>query len=373
MTKIVLASILKPVNDTRMYGKLAKTIAEIPNSEIHIIGFKSIISCPNETNINFYPVFDFKRLSFLRLFSSFIFIQLVFKIKPQTIIISTHELLFPSLLYGLFFKSKLIYDVRENYFYNIIYSNSFPYGIRFLIAYWVRFREMISSPFITQYILAEQCYLAECSQFVKKDKSIILENKFEGESRIKSDFSIGKGFKLVYSGTIASMYGVWETIFLTQKLHDLDPEITLQIIGYGTDKKLIENIKTFICDKPFITLSGGSELVPHKSIVNGLLNADLAVLSYQKNNSTINKIPTKLYECLALSVPMLLPNYAQKWIDITLPFSASIALDFNRFDVEKVYQTLLNTRFYSSTPPKDSCVWEGERLVECLIRLNNLI
>ena len=372
MTKIVLASVLKPVDDTRMYGKLAKTIASIPNSTLYVIGFKSKSNIENESNIHFYTVFDFKRLSIKRLFVSFIFIRLLFKIKPQTIIITTHELILPSVIYRIFFKNKLIYDVQENYFANIIYTYTFPFGIKHLLAYWVRFKELISSPFVNQFILAERCYEEECKSFIQKEKSIVLENKFVGKLRLKSNFKIGKGFKLVYSGTIASMYGIWEAINLTEKLHEIDANISLQIIGYGADESLINDIKYYVNDKPFITLIGGYELVPHKVIIDALKDADLAILSYQFNKSTINKIPTKLFECLALSVPMLLPEYAKSWQQITNPYSASLHINFNEFDAEQLYNTIININFYITQPSSESYTWQGEKLVECVKRLNNL-
>lgn len=372
MTKIVLASVLKPVDDTRMYGKLAKTIASIPNSTLHIIGFESKSNVENESNIHFYPVFNFRRLSFQRVFASVIFFQLLFKIKPQTIIITTHELILPSVIYRIFFKTKLIYDVQENYFANIIYTNTFPFGIKHLLANWVRFKELISAPFVNHFILAERCYEVECKSFITKGKSIILENKFAGDLQLKSDVKVGKGFKLVYSGTVASMYGIWEAINLTEKLHEIDDNVSLQIIGYGTDESLINDIKYYINDKPFITLIGGNELVPHKVIIDALKDADLAILSYQFNKSTINKIPTKLFECLALSVPMLLPKYAENWNQITNPYSASICVDFNEFDAEQLYDSIINTNFYFTNPSKEIFSWQGEKLVECVKRLNNL-
>src|SRR3954470_4064071 len=92
--KIVLASVLKPVDDTRMFEKMAKSLAAINQFEIFIIGF------PTQRNINHqnittisYPYFT--RLSIRRLAARWKYFRHLLAIKPDVIIFNTHELIIP--------------------------------------------------------------------------------------------------------------------------------------------------------------------------------------------------------------------------------------------------------------------------------------
>ena len=44
--RIVLASVLKPVNDSRMFEKMGQSLA--PYYEVHIMGTQSIVNTPNK-------------------------------------------------------------------------------------------------------------------------------------------------------------------------------------------------------------------------------------------------------------------------------------------------------------------------------------
>ena len=38
--KVLFVAVLKPVNDTRMYEKFARTLAEADSFEVHVVGFR---------------------------------------------------------------------------------------------------------------------------------------------------------------------------------------------------------------------------------------------------------------------------------------------------------------------------------------------
>lgn len=363
MPKIVIASILKTVHDVRMYEKIALTLTQKSQNDIHIIGFKSQKQNIFNHQIRFYPVFDFQRLSLKRFFSSIVFLKLLFKIRPQIIVVCTHELLIPSLLYKFIFKSKLVYDVRENYCKNIIYNQSFSTLLKYSIVFWVRLNEFIASYFISKFILAERCYLNELKSFLSEKRTIILENKFAGVICSKFPFKIPKGFKMIYTGTIAQLYGIEESIQLATLLHQIDNEVSLEIIGFCADSNYLLKIQNSIREKPFIKLVGGDFVVPHDQIIDALKSADIALLSYRKNESTFDKIPTKLYECLSLCVPMIIGNYASKWINMTSLYNASITIDYMNINAKEIYLEIINKIFYTSSPDETMYKWQSDELL----------
>ncbi|MFM7852383.1 MAG: hypothetical protein ACKO96_10825, partial [Flammeovirgaceae bacterium] len=63
--RIVIASVLKPVDDTRAFEKMANSLAK-QNFEVYLIGQPSKNKLPGASFIHFLPVQKFDRLSFRR-------------------------------------------------------------------------------------------------------------------------------------------------------------------------------------------------------------------------------------------------------------------------------------------------------------------
>ncbi len=372
--KILLASVLKPVNETRMYEKFAKSLLKLNDVEIHIAGFSPSKKQSSEHHIFFHTIFSESRLHISRIGSQFKLFRLLLKVKPQLLIITTHEILTVSILYKLLFGAVLIYDVQENYYRNIRFTPTFPPFIRNIIASGVRLIEMLTRPFVDFYFLAERNYESEFS--FSRNKSCIIENKFKNEGIIpvsKQEFRINpkNSIRFLYSGTIAEVYGIFKTIELIKKLHDLNSNITLTIIGYSPKKETLNKLRSEIKNYPFINLIGGDAPVTHSEILNEIQNSDMGILSYLPNKSTENCIPTKLYEYLSLYLPMIIPPNPI-WASITTPYNASITFDFDTTKPEELLEKLSQHIFYTSKP--EHITWDSEeiKLLEIVkSKLNN--
>jgi hypothetical protein len=135
MKKVVFASMLKPVDDVRTYHKLAKSLLSTGKYEIFIIGFPSkqpVI----DPDIKFLPLPLFKRLSPVRLLLHQRIAKMIANLKPDLVIVNTHELLPAAVRLKRQTGFKLIYDVRENYSENLRLS-----GLPSFVARWVRQKE----------------------------------------------------------------------------------------------------------------------------------------------------------------------------------------------------------------------------------------
>lgn len=355
--KIVIGSVLKPVNDVRMYEKFAKSLITIPNLEIHIIGQAALLES-NEPNIFFHSLFRFKRLNWQRTLAPIKFLKLLLKLKPQITIVNTHELLIAACIYKAFHKTKIIYDVRENYFRNILYTHAFPVFLRPLVAFWVRVKEIFTRPLVTHYLIAEKNYESEF--YFSKRKSTLIENKYKGEliqNEVPKNQS-NSNLNLLISGTLAQSYGVFEGIEFAKKLNQILPTTRLTIVGYSPQNATLMRIKEIIKNESFITLIGGDTLVPYPIIKEEIKKANFGLLCYQSNKSTDHCIPTKLYEYLANQLPMVIPNNPL-WSSITSPYPAAIAIDFQNYQIESVLNQMLNTGFYVKKPLND-VLWDSE-------------
>jgi glycosyltransferase involved in cell wall biosynthesis len=323
--------------------------------EIHIAGFKAIVSKPHY-NIHFYPLFNFRRISIQRIWAPWKFYKLLLKVRPQTIIVTTHELLVVTIIYKILFGCRIIYDVQENYFRNIWYGRSFPWLLKHLLAPLVRLKEILSRSFVSHYILAERNYEKEFS--FSKGKSTVIENKARKPFAPKARFNPEERIRFLFSGTLAETYGVFEAIALTKALHQLNPRISLAIIGFSPQKKIYERLLEEIKNHHYIHLIGGDNLVPHPQILKEIENADIGLLPYHPDKSTMNCIPTKLYEYLAYRLPMIITQNPL-WKEIISQYKAGISIDFYRFDPSSFLHQILTEKFYEIEPEED-IYWESQ-------------
>lgn len=348
-----MASVLKPVDDTRLFEKIGMTLAASGEAEVTIIGYPAA-TVPKHLSINFDSLPLFNRVSWKRLLMPWIVLKKINQAKPELIIINTPELLFVAILNRIFFGRKVVYDVLENYFRNIRHTTIYPSLLRLPMAVMVRLMELITAPFIHRFLLAEKGYRAELG-FAKP--FTFLENKLPKSiaSRFTKEKTSGYS-KLLFTGTLASTTGVFEAIRLCQQLHQLDSSFSLTIIGYSPVPETLAQIKNEIKDCTFITLIGGDQLVPHSEILSKISHADFGIIIYPSNPSTQSSIPTKLYEYLALKLPVLIRHNAES-LQLVTECKGGIILE------EAPHYPTLSVALQTShfTPsPRDSIYWESQ-------------
>ncbi len=363
--RILLASVLKPIADTRMFEKLGKSLSATGIYDVFIIGFPAKKDPTNTTNIHFLPLQHFKRLSFRRLWAPLTVLKKILKVKPDILIVNTHELLLVATLNRILFGTKIVYDIQENYWRNILYTDAFPKPLRPAFAFWVRSKEVITSPLFHWNLLAEKGYEKEMSFF--GGKATTLENKVSIPRGFFRNASKTQ-FKLLFSGTLAEATGVFESIELAKKLKALEPTVQLLLIGYCAKGITLERIRKEIESFPFITLVGGDVLVPHAEIFQAISTCNFGLIYYPPSPHTENSIPTKLYEYLGCRLPILLHDY-EPWSSVTAPFNASINLNFANPNVEAILDQIRTTTFYETAP--SNVTWESEeqKLLEIIGRL----
>lgn len=357
--KIVIASVLKPIDDTRLFEKFGISLSQTNKYDVNIIGFysKKTISYPN---ISFHPVFNFNRTSIKRFFVSWKYYKTLLKVKPDIIIVSSPDLLIVSTIFKILFGTKLSYDVQENYFNNIYYTKTYPSIIKTFLAYGVRVIEMLTYPFIDLYILAETCYEKEIP-FIR-NKSVIVQNKFRPLKPIKKANSLPNPpvFRFLYTGTITESYGILEAVNIANIFSKTDSNVTLRIVGHCPKKALHEKLKKLSIQKKFIRYEGAPSPVPHQQIIEAISEANFALLPYKPDKSTENCFPTKIWEYMAHNLPMIIQNH-KPWVNYCKSYSSCIAIDFNSFNIEQIKAAIRKEKFYPN-PSDISFFWESEEL-----------
>lgn len=359
-TKIVIASVLKPVYEPRMYEKIAITLSKNQGASVHVIGYGATDQV-HDGKISSYGLGTFNRLSFKRLLAPFKVLRLLFQLQPTLAIACTHELLIPFLLYKIMHPAvKLVYDLQENYYLNILHTKAFPSFFRWPIALWVRSKERLTLPFFFQVIAAENCYVSEMP-FIRS-KVLVVANKALVDpvvAEARKNMVLKERTCLLYSGTISPEYGIYEAIDLAEKLHAADPTFYLRIVGYCADQKEQKVLRDYISDKSFVEALPFDQPVPHKEILKAIREANWGLVAYRDNVATRHRIPTKLYEYISHQLPVLSTTNTT-WQELVTTYDAGLCINYKQTHIDLLIRLLKMPGFYRSTADRGELSWEEE-------------
>jgi glycosyltransferase involved in cell wall biosynthesis len=364
--KIVIASVLKPVDDTRMFEKMGQTLADTGRYEVHIVGFPGSANT-QYPGIELHPLRHFPRISLERVRVPLRIFRLLLPLSPDVIIVTTHELLLVAVIFRLFRKTTIVYDIQENYFRNILFLPTFPPLLRLPLALWVRGWERLLTLFVRKVTVSEEGYISEL-RFIRR-KAVLIQNKVKRTAIRSRSRRTRQDLTLLFSGTLAESTGVFSAIHVAGVLHEHDPTVQLTIIGYCAHAETLCRIRETIHDRDYITLVGGDRLVSHDAVMEAIAEADFGIIAYPPNPSTRNTIPTKLFEYLGACLPILLINHPP-WMEFCAPYSAALVFDPRHIHAEEMLHRMRNTDFYTRIPGEE-VFWESEgvRLVEVVEEL----
>ncbi|HET8859059.1 hypothetical protein [Marivirga sp.] len=358
--KVLIASVLKPADDVRSCYKIGQSLAQTNKYEVNIIGFDSKKKVESK-NIFLHPIFKFRRNSLKRLTASSAVLKIYLQLKPQIIIVNTPELLWVIFLIKILFGTKIIYDIRENYRFNVHQNPIYKGIIKHGAILYIKFTELISKKLMDGYFLAEDIYEKQL-KFIHNQAYIKLLNKSViplKQSYEPVDFSNHEAVRYIYSGTIGEEYGTLEAIEFCKKLHEINQNTTLMIIGYSSDNQYINKVKSAISGINFIHLKTGSKPVAQSEIISEIKNYDVALLPYQLNPNISGRFPTKIYDYLALGIPMVIPPQ-KEWIAFLNQYQAGISADFYNPDIPAFIHEIKSRKFFLHNPKSDVQWWSQE-------------
>ncbi|TGE28711.1 glycosyltransferase [Hymenobacter metallicola] len=367
-TTFLLASVLKPLDDTRMYGKFGRTlVARAAEAHVvHIAGRQAPLPAAAPPGIHFHALLHGSRLSWARLAAQWKYWRLLRRLRPDVVLVHAPELLPLTLLWQLLRpQGQFLYDVRENYALNIRTQRVYPAWLRGVLASVVRRLETAAARRAAGIVLAERTYAQELP-FAGPGRTVILENKFEPTPGTAPPVASrplpapAQALRLLYTGTISELNGVFEAIDFTLRLRQCWPAAHLTIIGFCQRPEQLSRLRGRLAANPgAITLIGGDALVPHARIVAEIGRSHVGLLPYQRHESTWRCVPTKLFEYLANGLPVLVPPN-KYWAEIVEQHQAGIVVRFDEtFEPASLVEQLTTTSFYPQGPPAEA-FWQSE-------------
>ena len=377
--RVLLASVLKPVDDTRMRGKFAETLRERPNMELHVAGratgdnlhYTLVEALPQ---VHHHRIFWGSRLSLNRLTAQWRYWRLLRVLRPALVIVHAPELLPLTLLWQRLGRGrKFIYDIRENYALNVSTQRVYQGFTRRWLAAGLRGVEAQAAKRAAAIVLAEASYAAELP-FLRElppAQVVVLENKYQLQPeetlrpRPQALPPLAEPLRLLYSGTISELNGVWEAIALAGQLRAAWPGgARLTIIGFCQQPELLRQLKEkAAANAAWLTLVGGPVPVPHAAIVAEISRSHLGLLPYRPHPSSERCRPTKLFEYLAHGLPIISSPNAL-WGELLQAYGAGVQLNFQRpIDAAALVVQLRGQPFYPGGIPAEA-LWatEGKKL-----------
>ncbi len=377
-TRILLASVLKPVDDTRMRGKFAETLRAHPGWQVYVAGRAdgNPVGIPPKVNagppVGQHRIFWGSRLGLSRLLAQGRYWRLLRTLRPSLVIVHAPELLPLTLLWRALGQGRqFIYDIRENYALNVRTQHVYRGLLKRGLAAGLRRVESAAAAQAAAVLLAEASYATELP-FLKQlpaRRVLLLENKYQpapGEQLPRTARPLPaptEPLRLLFSGTISVLNGVWEAIALARHLRTMRPGgATLTIVGFCQQSGLLLEIQQVVAaESAWLTLIGGATLVHHSRIVAEIGRSHLGLLPYRPHPSTAYCRPTKLFEYLAHGLPILIPHNLL-WNSELTKYTAGLTVDFTKAPsaAAVVMAALPRAQFYPAGVPTDAVLWAGE-------------
>lgn len=357
-----------------MRGKFAETLRERPGTTVHVAGRQGR-PVTATSDIHQHPIFSSTRTSLDRLAAQWRYWHLLQRLQPDLVIVHAPELLPLTLLWQRLGPGrKFLYDIRENYALNISTQGVYQGFVRRWLAAGLRRVETWAARRASALLLAEESYAAELPflQELPPERVVVLENKYQpapGEilpTQPPPHPLPHEPLRLLFSGTISALNGVWEAVALTRALATTWPGgAHCTIIGFCQQPNLLLQLQEAVARQPTLfTLIGGAELVPHADIVAAISRSHLGLLPYRPHPSTERCRPTKLFEYLAHGLLVLIPQN-HLWTALVHQHRAGMVVDFADAAqaAAAVQAGFQEAHFYSNGLPKE-VLWasEGKKL-----------
>lgn len=370
-TNIIIASILKPIDDTRAYEKIGQSLAQTNKYAVNIIGFESKKTKSSE-NISFWPIFNGKRNHIKRVLIPFKCLKIFIQVKPKVIIVNTPELLLVSYLYKIIFGAKIIYDIIENYQMNLSFDTIYAKWQKPLLHLYLFIVEGISRFFVSHYFLAERVY-QEQLKFIQKSAYSIIENKaaIPANANKNSNITLDRSQALVFiiTGTLGKSYGTLEGIDFFKSISKEIPNSRLKVIGFAADIAYKKKIMNKCDEEVNIDLEIAEGPIQHSLIIKEIKRAHIALLPYQINDNLRFRIPTKIYEYLALRIPMLIPEN-KIWSDLIDKYQAGHTINFKSKKTKAICLNIFNGTYYTAV--NDTEIYWSKEVSKLLDALKNI-
>lgn len=351
-------TVLNPSTHTRIFYKLALSQQKL-GYKVSVVGHDLSPNPYENSSVQIIPFKPFHRLSFRRFFHSYRLWRICNKLQAQVYVIHSPELIPLAIWLKTTQKAQLIYDVHEDYAANIRQAVHYPTWLRKPLAKIIRSLEKWAVRHLAGVAYAEGLYDNVLN--ASSNQKIVLRNTFSPTSieDISNEGTPPQPY-LLYTGTIAMEWGIFDGLELWKKIRSKHP-ISFVIAGSCHASQLIDEILSWVKANDMeadFKLIGGTNYVPYGQIVNLIQNCWALTALYHLTPNLQGKIPTKFYEAMAFDRPLI---YTQDihWDQM----NEEVKLGFPYQDDQDISALVKGINLWNENPPKHqpaSFSWESD-------------
>jgi glycosyltransferase involved in cell wall biosynthesis len=214
------------------------------------------------------------------------------------------ELMFTGVLLRLSGK-KVLFDVHENVRLSLESKDWLPKFLIPILKITYFLVERIALLFYSKLILAEESYL----NYYPKKKSLVVLNYPLPIGPIDAKREMGSPIRLVYSGVVHPLRGVWEMLELVQRMNELGTEVTLDLVGEVRPSTLEKELKQFLTEHDLSQKVFIHGKVDYKEVGNFLAKADIGLALLKPIPNYKESLPTKIFEYMQHGLPVITNDF----------------------------------------------------------------
>jgi hypothetical protein len=351
MTKprILIASSLKPANDSRAYYKLGRALES--DWEVHMAGAPAENVAQSEST-HWHYTGPPSRLHWHRLAILKRTRQCWLKVKPKVVVLCSHELL--PLAKEFSQSNKVIYDLQENYRLNIQHTSAYPTFLKPWLKKIVVQNEMAALPYLSGITVAEHIYFSQMPALFEKIPSLFLPNAAVFNPAVYNP-ELHSPIRLLLYGTLSEHYGSKAALDWFERVQAQFPSsFELSIVGVAHEKEFRKELMRK-AQGLGVSARIESKAIPYQELLPIIQQADFVLLPYAFNEATQGRIPSKAYELMGLRKPMLFSK-GLDWHALPGVEEAGLSIDFAQAPDSNLLAQLKSS-FYAK-PLSAEIFWE---------------
>lgn len=308
--KIFIFTSVHPWNDTRIFYKEATSLAKKYEVELHA---PAEFNYMEKNGIKIIGLPKWEKTTDRNKIRKIIWKRI--KLSDADIFwFHDPELIWIGLKIKLFNKSKVIYDVHEDYYTQILLKKWIPTKIlKKLIANIYLLIEKFLLRKFDLLLLAEKYYKNRFSSKLLKMSIDILNYPIVGsyfdKNKIEKYKSKKKLYKVIYTGGITQDRGAFNVIEGFKILLTQIDNVKLYFVGKCKDQIIIDRIKTDKKLRDKIVIIGENRFVDREEIDREYIDADIGVALFPYSLHYNKKLLTKFYEYMINKLPIVVSNF----------------------------------------------------------------
>ncbi|MDM5190877.1 glycosyltransferase family 4 protein [Bacillus sp. DX4.1] len=325
--KVFIFSSVHPWNDTRVFYKETVSLAK-KGYEVKL--------CAVQNNVKYEDMYENLTIEYLpkvkRLARPFLWLRLFIKaLREKADVYHFHdpELLVVGYFLKVFTKSKVIYDMHEDFPAAIKSKPWIPKIIRGKLSSVVGYMEKFLIKKCDAVIYAEKYYKNNY-----EDIDIIKEDilNYPLDNKISINVTKNKVPNIVYAGAISKTRGLHEMLKVAKELKKREFEFKMILIGNFSEQLKKETTDFIITNNlnEYIELPGR---LPLHKVFGYYAQADIGLAILHPEKNYLQSLATKIFEYMSFGIPVVASNFPD-WTELIEDSESGIVVD--PFNIEEI-------------------------------------